>query len=74
MDLKNLSQRYILGRSWKDNLPKLMFSKLFHKKPATPSTDFSKFFVLSKASEKKKVMKEIVKKANADQKLLYHSV
>lgn len=50
-----------------------MFAKLFNKKAIIPSTDFSKFFVLSKAAEKKRVLKEIVKKANADQKLLYQS-
>jgi hypothetical protein len=50
-----------------------MFSKIFSKKAASPSTDFSKFFVSSKASEKKKVLKEVVKKANNDQKQLYRS-
>ncbi len=50
-----------------------MFSKIFNKKAVVPSTDFSKFFVLSNASEKKKMLKEIVKKANADQKLMYQS-
>jgi len=50
-----------------------MFLKFLDKKATIPSTDFSKFFVMSKASEKKKILREIVKKANADQKLLYQS-
>lgn len=36
-----------------------MFFNFFKKKLATPSRDFSKFFIESKASEKKKVLKEI---------------
>lgn len=50
-----------------------MLSKFLRRKSPVPSTDFSRFFVLSKAVEKKKVLKEIVKKANEDQKLLYQS-
>jgi len=50
-----------------------MFSKFFNRKATVPSTDFSRFFVLSKAAEKKKFLKEIVKKANEDQRLLYQS-
>jgi hypothetical protein len=47
--------------------------KLFKKKTARPSTDFSQFFVLSKSAEKKKILKEVVRKANKDQKQLYQS-
>lgn len=50
-----------------------MFSKLFNKKTKVPTTDFSKFFVLAKAEVKKKTIKEVVKKANAEQKRLYES-
>lgn len=35
-----------------------------------PSSDFSAFFVESKASEKKKLVKEVVREANNDQKKL----
>ncbi len=52
-----------------------MFSKLkvFKTKSTAPSTDFSKFFVLSKSGEKKKVLKEVVRKANEDQRLLFQT-
>ena len=51
-----------------------MFAKLFKKKQKSPSTDFSKFFVLAKSAEKKKILKEIVMKANQDQKVLYQAI
>ena len=53
----------------------VMISKMFKKnlKVVVPSTDFSKFFVLAKADEKKKTLKEVVEKANEDQKRLYQS-
>lgn len=41
------------------------------KEPKTPTTDFSKFFVLEKSDSKEKLLKEVVKKANADQKRLF---
>jgi len=43
------------------------------KETKTPTTDFSKFFVLGKAESKKKLLKEVVKKANEDQKRLFQS-
>ncbi len=48
-----------------------MFNKLFGSSNKSPKTDFSKFFVGSKAAEKKKVIKEVVRKANGDQKKLF---
>jgi Xaa-Pro aminopeptidase len=51
----------------------MVFSFL-KKKSFIPTTDFSRFFVLSKADEKKKMLKEIVKKANEDQMALYSSI
>jgi len=50
-----------------------MLISIFKRKTIIPSTDFSKFFVLSKADEKKRILKEVIKKANNDQKLLYQS-
>lgn len=43
------------------------------KKTKTPKTDFSKFFVLEKSESKKKLLTEVVKKANEDQKRLFQS-
>ena len=43
------------------------------KKTKIPGTDFSKFFVLEKSEPKKKLLKEVVKKANEDQKRLFQS-
>lgn len=43
------------------------------KKAKMPKTDFSKFFVLEKADSKKKLLEEVVKKANEDQKRLFQS-
>ena len=50
-----------------------MLANIFKKKSLLPATEFSNFFVLAKAAEKKKILREIVKKANNDQKRLYHS-
>lgn len=49
-----------------------MFLK--RKKSKAPATDFSKFFVSSKAGEKKRLIKEVVKKANNDQRQLYQGI
>ena len=43
------------------------------KRAKAPTTDFSKFFVLGKAEAKKKLLKEVVKGANEDQKRLFGS-
>ena len=43
------------------------------KKTTTPKTDFSKFFVLEKTESKKKLLKEVVRKANEDHKRLFQS-
>jgi len=42
-------------------------------KKTTPKTDFSKFFVLGRTESKKKLLQEVVKKANEDQKRLFQS-
>jgi hypothetical protein len=49
-----------------------MFLK--RKKSKAPATDFSRFFVSSKAAEKKRLIKDVVKKANDDQKQLYQAI
>ncbi len=38
-----------------------------------PTTDFSRFFVLGKDKSKKKLLREVVKKANEDQRHLFQS-
>lgn len=43
------------------------------KRLKTPETDFSKFFVLGNAEAKEKLLKEVVRKANEDQKRLFQS-
>lgn len=48
-------------------------AQLTKNKAKTPTTDFSKFFVLEKSQSKEKLLKEVVKKANADQKRLFQS-
>ena len=50
-----------------------MSFKFFGKKALAPSTDFSRFFIESSAAEKKKILIEVTKKANADQLNLYRS-
>ena len=45
-------------------------AQITKKKTKNPTTDFSKFFVLEKPESKEKLLKEVVKKANADQKRL----
>ena len=47
--------------------------KIFRGKERIPSTDFSKFFIHSKSSQKKRLIKEIIRKANQDQLQLYKS-
>ena len=49
-----------------------MLTKLFNLGKKNPSTDFSKFFIDAKSAEKKKVIKEVVRKANEDQKRVFH--
>jgi len=45
-----------------------------HKtRKTTPKTDFSKFFVVESAESKKKLLREVVRKANEDQKRLFQS-
>lgn len=48
-----------------------MLKKILRIGKKTPSTDFSKFFIETKAAQKKKVIKEAVRKANQDQKKLF---
>jgi len=43
-------------------------------KKAAPSSDFSAFFIDSKAKDKKKLIEEVVRKANEDQRRLVESV
>ena len=60
----------------KHSINKQSFStnKMAHQtKRTAPKTDFSKFFVLEKTESKKKLLKEVVKKANEDQKRLFQS-
>lgn len=46
----------------------------FATKKAVPSSDFSVFFIDSKAKDKKKLIEEVVRKANEDQRRLVESV
>lgn len=48
-----------------------MIDKLFNFGKKTPSTDFSKFFVETKAEEKKKVITKAIREANQDQKKFF---
>lgn len=53
-----------------------MITRILHMfgRDTKPSSDFSAFFVDSKARDKKKLIKEVVKKANEDQKKLVNRV
>jgi len=53
-----------------------MKSNILHMfgRSSKPSSDFSAFFVESKARDKKKLIKEVVKKANEDQRDLVDRV
>ncbi|KKP92514.1 MAG: hypothetical protein UR98_C0024G0010, partial [Parcubacteria group bacterium GW2011_GWA1_36_12] len=58
-----------------ENYQRLLINMAYQikKKTTTPKTDFSKFFVLEKTESKKKLLKEVVRKANEDQKRLFQS-
>jgi len=47
-----------------------IFYKIFNSAAAKQESDFSSFFLNASSGEKKKLLKEVVREANSDQKKL----
>lgn len=62
-----------IKNSWKNSYKIMEAIRLFFgfKKRAKPSSRFSRFFVEASSREQKKVIMEVARRANADQRRVY---